>query len=131
MNEDTKKTGEKVEMRNEKGQFVEGHPPIEGAHRPLGSRDFATDFDEAVEEIAKVNNITISEARKILLKRAYAEAKDGRFPFYKDIMDRYYGETKKLIDLTSKGEKIGELDPKLQAIIKEFEDKLKDKLKDE
>lgn len=65
--------------------------------RPLGTKNFTTDFDEAVEEIAKLNKITISEARKILLKRAYAEAKDGNFPYYKDIMDRYYGKAEEFI----------------------------------
>jgi len=71
------------------GQFVEGNP---GGGRPLGSKNFATDFDEVVEEIAKANNISTSDARKILIKKAYSEAKSGQFPFYKDIMDRYYGK---------------------------------------
>ena len=70
------------------------------AGRPLGSRNFTTDFDEAVEEIAKANGITISEARKILFKVAYSQAKDANFPFYKDIMDRYYGKALENVDMT-------------------------------
>lgn len=123
MNEEAEKNGIKTDTRDEKGRFADGNPG--GPGRPLGMRDFATDFDEAVEEIAKANNITISEARKILLKRAYAEAKNGKFPFYKDIMDRYYGEAQKLIDITSKGEKIGELSEESRKLIEEYEEKLK------
>ena len=72
------------------GRFVEGNNL--GTGRPQGSRDFATDFDEAVDEIAKDNGITKSDARKILFKVAYKNAKEGNYSFYKDIHDRLYGQ---------------------------------------
>ena len=75
---------------------VSGNP----AGRPLGSKNFSTDFDEVVEEIAKVNSISQSDARKILLKKAYFEAKEGNFNFYKDIIDRYYGKAIERHELT-------------------------------
>ncbi len=87
--------------------FKKGDDPrrnLEG--RPVGSRDFATDFDEAVEEIAKDNNMTKSEARKLLLKVAYKNAKDGNYSFYKDIHDRLYGTALNKTDITSGGEPI-------------------------
>lgn len=87
--DEPQKGGDVVE-RDEKGRFVVGHTKLGG--REVGSRNFVTDFDEAVQEIAEANKIKQSEARKILLKKAYAEAKNGNFPFYKDIMDRYYGK---------------------------------------
>lgn len=123
--ENTEINGNKTDGRDDRGRFIEGNSG--GPGRPHGSRDFITDFNEAVEEIAKLNNITISEARKVLLKRAYIEAKDGKFPFYKDIMDRYYGESSKQIDITSKGEKLSNID--VSELVSEFEDKLKEKLK--
>lgn len=88
-----KSIGEKQEIRNKKGQFI---PGVSGNPygRPLGTKNFSTDFDEVIKEIAKLNNITESEARKILLRKAYSEAKNANFPFYKDIMDRYYGQPK-------------------------------------
>lgn len=75
--------------------------------KPAGLKNFETDFDEAVEEIAKANNMTRSEARKILLKKAFAEAKEGNFNFYKDIHDRIYGKAQEKVDITSGGKEIG------------------------
>ena len=89
--------GETDKTAKKQGQFIKNDPRINREGRPPGTRNFTTDFDEAVEEIAKLNNITISEARKILLKKAYAEAKNGSFPYYKDIMDRYYGKAEEFI----------------------------------
>lgn len=77
--------------RNEKGQLMKG-AILNPEGRPVGTRNFQTDFDEVVEEIAKANNITNSEARKILIKKAYGEAKDGNFQYYKDIVERVYGK---------------------------------------
>jgi hypothetical protein len=86
--------------------FVKDDPRINREGRPKGSRDFATDFDEVVEEIAKDNGITRSEARKILLKVAYKNAKEGDYSFWRDIHDRLYGKPIQPTDITSKGERI-------------------------
>jgi len=83
------KTVDKNE-RDEKGRFVEGHERLGG--NVVGSKHFGKDFDEVLKEIAEREKITESEARKILLSKAYSEAKDGKFPYHKDIMDRYYGK---------------------------------------
>ncbi len=90
--------GNKQANRDEKGRFIEG---VSGnpAGKPKGTKNFGTDFDEVVEEIAKLNNITFSEARKQLLKVAYVEAKKGNFNYSKDIFDRYYGKTKESVDV--------------------------------
>lgn len=88
-------------VRNEKGQLQPGSILNPEGKEP-GTRSFETDFDEAVEEIAKANNMTRSEARKILLKKAFAEAKEGNFSFYKDIHDRIYGKAIERHELTGK-----------------------------
>lgn len=80
--------------------FVKGDPNINREGRPVGSRDFATDFDEVVEEIAEENGITKSQARKHLLKVAYKNAKEGNYSFYKDIHDRVYGQAIQKVDAT-------------------------------
>jgi hypothetical protein len=107
MEQDTNNKGEiKDELgikRDEKGRFVEGTERHPDAGKKLGTRDFATDFDEVVEEIAEENGITKSQARKHLLKVAYKNAKEGNYSFYKDIHDRVYGQAKNTTDLNLNG----------------------------
>ena len=85
-----KNTG-KIQVRSEKGQFVKG---VSGnpKGKPQGSKSFSTLMDEAVKEIAKLNKISPAEVWQVLIKRGYSEAKDGNYPFFKDIFDRYYGK---------------------------------------
>ena len=78
--------------------FTKNDPNINREGRPKGSNNFETDFDEAVEEIAKENGMTRSEARKLLLKVAFKNAKEGNYSFYKDIHDRIYGKPKEFLE---------------------------------
>lgn len=107
MEENTINSGEVVE-RNPDGTFKNGHKKLGG--KELGTNNFATDFDEAVAEIAKDNNMTKSEARKLLLKVAYKNAKDGNYSFYKDIHDRIYGTAQNNVNLS------GEVKTKIVSI---------------
>ena len=76
--------------------------------------------------MAEVNKITRVEAMEIILRKAYSEAKNGQFNFYKDIMDRLYGKVIEKTDITTAGEKINpNID--ISNLIKEFEGKLKEK----
>ena len=92
-------------IRNEKGQLLPG-VVLNPAGKPKGTNNFETDFDEAVEEIAKENGMTRSEARKLLLKVAFKHAKEGNYSFYKDIHDRLYGTATHKADVTSDGKAI-------------------------
>ncbi len=82
--------GEQRAERDKNGRFVKGHKILGG--RPQGSKDFKTLMDEAVESIAKANNLPEGEVWQVLIKRGYSEAKDGNYLFYKDILDRYFGK---------------------------------------
>lgn len=99
-NEITNNGGESVD-RNPDGTFKDGHKKLGGKEK--GTRDFSTDFDEAVEEIAKENKMTKSEVRKLLLKVAYKNAKEGNYSFYKDIHDRLYGTAMNNSNMNIKG----------------------------
>lgn len=79
------------------GQFLPGNKASPG--KPKGTNNFETDFDEAVLELAKENGMTRSEARKLLLKVAFNNAKEGNYSFYKDIHDRIYGKAKESLEL--------------------------------
>jgi predicted CopG family antitoxin len=71
------------------------------AGRPKGIKNFSTIMDETVREIAKINNISPSEVWSVLIKKAYFEAKEGNYLFYKDILDRYFGKPREKIDITA------------------------------
>src|SRR3990167_3003113 len=95
--------------RNQKGQLQKGSI-LNPDGRPQGSKSFTTLMDEAVEEISKANNISKGEVWQILIKRGYSEAKDGNYPFYKDLLDRYFGKAQENVDVNLSGSlRIGEL----------------------
>ena len=81
----------KIVKRNKKGQLLPGSVLNPEGLKP-GTKQFSTLMDEAVKEIAKANKLTEGEVWQVLIKRGYSEAKDGSYPFYKDILDRYYGK---------------------------------------
>lgn len=95
-NPDIEEKIEEIPDRNSDGTFAKGREKTGGVEK--GYRSFEKDFDEVVEEIAKANNITPNDARKILLRKAYSEAKNGQFNYHKDIMDRVYGKPKESVE---------------------------------
>ncbi len=90
-------------MPKEDTQFKKGQSGNPDG-RPAGSRGFTTIFNEVLEEIEKANSIPKGEALKILLKKAYGEAKDGNHQFYQDLMNRNFGKPQEHVDLTTAGE---------------------------
>ena len=104
--------------------FTKDDPRINKEGRPLGSKDFATDFDEVVEEIAEENGITKSQARKHLLKVAYKHAKEGNYSFYKDIHDRVYGTATNKSEIKIDSNTLNPLDPKHAVIANNYEDEI-------
>jgi hypothetical protein len=78
------------------------------AGRPKGSKNFITLFEKAVKEVAKKLELGEDpDAVEIqIIQRAIKEALAGKYPFYRDICDRVYGQPTKLIDITTQGEKI-------------------------
>ena len=100
-----------ITAKTDKHLFQKGDDPRRNLNgRPAGTRNFETDFDEAVDEIAKENGMTRSEARKLLLKVAFKNAKEGNYSFYKDIHDRIYGTAQNNLNVS------GELTSKIISI---------------
>lgn len=87
--------------------FQKGDDPrrnLEG--RPVGSENFKTVFERALEKIAKDNNKSPEEFYDQIIKVGLAKAGRGDYRFFKDFLDRLYGKPKESIDHTTKGEKI-------------------------
>lgn len=76
--------------------------------RPKGSKNFTTLFEKAVKEVAKKLELGKDpDAVEIqIIQRGIKEALAGKYPFYKDIFDRIYGQPKSNVDITSGDEKI-------------------------
>jgi hypothetical protein len=114
-NKQKKRRGAPPEYLFKPGQS--GNP----AGRPKGSKNFTTLFEKAVKEVAKKLELRRNpDAVEIeIIKRGIKEALNGKYPFYKDILDRIYGQPTKTIDLTGnlKIQKIQELEEKLKDIL--------------
>lgn len=86
--------------------FVKGDPNINKNGRPKGSRDFYTDFKEAIQRIKDKNSgeaLTEQDIIKIGLEKMLKG--DARFEgLYKDLLDRVYGKPMQKTDITSDGE---------------------------
>lgn len=79
-------------------QFTsENQPPPEKKSRK-GTRDWSTDFNEAIDVIAKQTGKTKSEVRTELLVRGIGEARKGNFNFWKEIVERDYGKISQPIE---------------------------------
>jgi hypothetical protein len=68
------------------------------AGRPKGSRNFSTLFNEAIKKIVTEQKIPITDPEIEMVSRAIIEALKGNYVFYRDIMDRRYGQAKQTIE---------------------------------
>lgn len=75
--------------RDNTGRFVQGNP---GGGRPVGSRNFATIYREALSKVAQANDMSLDDVEDDLVKVAIDRARKGDFKFYQDIMDRLNGK---------------------------------------
>lgn len=112
LSENPSNNGKKIVMRNEKGQLEKGSI-LNPKGKPQGTKHFNSLMDEAVKDIARINKIPESEVWQILIKKGYAEAKNGNYPFFKDLLDRYFGKPKERIGFGIDDESVGEVEIKI------------------
>jgi hypothetical protein len=97
------------------GRFLPGNKY--GRGRPKGIPDFRTDFERALKQLTKERGIPVSQARQILIKKAFEEILDkGSFSYFKDILDRYYGKPVEKIEYQGNLE-LRELTEEIKKII--------------
>ena len=58
--------------------------------RPLGQRNYATIYREALIKLGQINNKTPEELETELIASGFASAKKD-YRFYKDVLDRLHG----------------------------------------
>ena len=116
-------------LRDENGRIVGGVLNPNG--RPLGSRNFYTDFREAIKRIKDEKtgeSITETDIIAIGLKKMLKG--DERFEgLYKDLLDRVYGRATQPVENTTKLE-LSTVDPSHIAIAEKYEEELKQTIKD-
>jgi len=92
--------------------------------RPLGQKNYATLYREALIKLAKANNKDEAELELEILSKGILKAREGDYRFYKDLLDRVHGTATIRTDITSKGESIvndhalDEITQKINAIYK-------------
>jgi hypothetical protein len=74
--------------------------------RPLGQRNYATIYREALIKIASTNNKTPEEIEEMMHQVGLNKALKGDYAFYRDVMDRLHGKPLNKTDVTSGGDKI-------------------------
>jgi hypothetical protein len=115
---------EKTFTDEETGKFKPGNP---GGGRPKGSLSFATKWRKFVAKVAESEGKTPEEIDEELYSVAMRKAKDGDYQFYRDIHDRVYGKPQQSVDVTTKGESMGQpSDEQVDKLAKEYESKLKE-----
>lgn len=85
MDENSKKTAKVRGTPFEKGES--GNPN----GRPLGQRNYATIYREALIKLATLNDKSPEELENEILSSGILNARKGDYRFYKDILDRLHG----------------------------------------
>jgi hypothetical protein len=96
----TKNTKKRLKDPWKKGQT--GNPN----GRPLGQRNYATIYKEALIKLATMNGMEPEAMETDILLKGLASARKGDYRFWKDIHDRIHGTATQKTDITSKGEKL-------------------------
>lgn len=116
-------------IRDESGKIVAGVLNPNG--RPKGSRNFYTDFSEAIKRIKdETTGEAITETDIIYIGMKKMLKGDERFEgLYKDLLDRVYGRATQPVENTTKLE-LSTVDPSHIAIAEKYEEELKQTIKD-
>jgi len=93
--------GEEVKTENTEkklGKFQKGHDPRRNLQgRPKGALNFSTKWIKFIEKVAEQNETTPDQVDEQMLKVAYKQIMSGDHRYWKDIMDRVYGQAKQPI----------------------------------
>lgn len=97
INSTEKKTD--VRLKNLKAPWPKGKS-ANPSGRPLGQRNYATIYREALMQLAKDKGITPNALEDLIEKVGIAKAIGGDFRFFQDIRDRIHGKPTQRTELT-------------------------------
>lgn len=75
--------------------------------RPLGQRNYATIYREALIKLAEMNGMEPEQMETDILLKGLASARKGDYRFWKDVHDRLHGTATNKLDLMSGGQQLG------------------------
>jgi hypothetical protein len=83
----------------EKGTWEKGESGNPNG-RPLGQRNYATIYKEALIKLAKLNDKSPEELENEIISTGLLNARKGNYAFYKDVLDRLHGQATQKTELT-------------------------------
>lgn len=92
-----------------------------GPGRPVGSKNFATLYRDALIKLASHNGKEPADLELEIFSKAISSARAGDYRFYKDLIDRLHGPAIQKVDVTTAGK---ELNAAASEEIKALTDKL-------
>ena len=99
MSENTDEITDK-RLENLKEPWKAGDPSPNPSGRPLGQRNYATIYKEALIKLGKLNNKTPEELEDEIHSAGILNARKGNYQFYKDVLDRLHGTAQNNMNLT-------------------------------
>lgn len=88
--------------------------------RPKGSLSFSTKWTKFIEKVAKQNGIKPEDIDDQMFKVAYKEIMSADHKFWKDIMDRVYGQATQNIEVKAEMEIDDKTREKAESVIRDL-----------
>ena len=83
----------------EKRKWKKGDPTPNPNGRPVGQRNYATIYREALIRIAEANDKTPEEIETMMEEVGMKQGLKGNFAFWKDIRDRIHGKAQENVKI--------------------------------
>ena len=111
MDNELENTGDKVE-RDDKGRLIKGNVSLNPNGRPKGSKNFLTDFEEAIKDIKDQEGNTLTTETIIKTGIIKMLKGDARLEsLYRDLLDRIYGKPIQKTEMDVRGDLIVQFAP--------------------
>lgn len=97
-----KNSGKNTGVKNLK-PWKKGEPSPNPEGRPLGQKNYATLYREALIKLGQLNGKEPDEIELEMIANGLASARKGDFRFYKDVLDRLHGAAEANINVEIDG----------------------------